>query len=212
MYFFVSLSVLLVLFPWSVLTYTHVEHRPGIAWPFGVRGGWSRDGVRMFPFQPAWWLEGQASCRLTWIVCGARMHCMSVCALREDDLFVFINMKFMVFVGWTERCILSCWFHWPDFINEVGTVEMDEERHEKLMWNVTVLGAAENVFPVWGWSFLGPSVCKEGTGYVLLSVLAIHSEMVSGVKVEITNSKEVRGKGPVKWNIKSVGSNVWERL
>ena len=89
---------------------------------------------------------------------------------------------------------------------------MDEERHEKLMWNVTVLGAAENVFPVWGWSFLGPSVCKEGTGQVLFSVLAIHSEMVSGVKVEITNSKEVRGKGPVKWNIKSVGSNVWERL
>lgn len=31
----------------------------------------------------------------------------------------------------------------------------------------------------------------EGTGCVLLSVLAIHSEMVSGVKVEITNCKEM---------------------
>ena len=71
-------------------------------------------------------------------------------------------------------------------------MEMDEERHEKLKWNVTVLGAAENVFPVWGWSFLGPGMCKEGTGYGLLSVLVIHSQMVSRVKVEITNCKEVK--------------------
>ena len=35
-------------------------------------------------------------------------------------------------------------------------------------------------------------MCKEGTGCVLLSVLAIHSEMVSGVKVEITNCKEMK--------------------
>lgn len=56
-------------------------------------------------------------------------------------------------------------------------------------------------------------MCKEGTGCVLLSVLAVHSEMVSGVKVEITNCKEMKeGKGPVKGNIQSVGSNAWERL
>lgn len=35
------------------------------------------------------------------------------------------------------------------------------------------------------------SWCVEGTGCVLLSVLAIHSEMVTGVKVEITNCKEM---------------------
>ena len=33
--------------------------------------------------------------------------------------------------------------------------------------------------------------CVEGTRCVLLSVLAIHSEIVSGVKVEITNCKEM---------------------
>lgn len=59
---------------------------------------------------------------------------MLVCALREDELFIFISIKFMVFAGRTERRSLSSWFHRPDFYNEVGTVEMDEERHEKLMW------------------------------------------------------------------------------
>lgn len=59
---------------------------------------------------------------------------MLVCALCEDELLVFINIKFMVFAGQTERCSLSSRFHRPEFINEVGTVEMDEERHEKLMW------------------------------------------------------------------------------
>lgn len=51
------------------------------------------------------------------------------------------------------------------------------------------LGAAENVFPV----RVGVSRarCVEGTRCVLLSVLAIHSEMVSRVKVEITNCKEM---------------------
>lgn len=71
---------------------------------------------------------------------------MLVYALREDELFIFINIKFMVFAGRTERCSLSSWFHRPDFINEVGTVEMDEERHEKLMWKVTIWGQQKMYF------------------------------------------------------------------
>lgn len=65
----------------------------------------------------------------------------------------------------------------------VKTVEMDKERHEKLMWNVTVWGQQEKCISCLEWAFLGLGVCKEGTGCVLLSVLEIHSEMVSGVKV-----------------------------
>ena len=41
--------------------YTHAEHRPGITWPSGVRGGWSSDRVRMLPFQrPGDWRDSPA--------------------------------------------------------------------------------------------------------------------------------------------------------
>lgn len=126
----------------------------GCVW--GMEQSWGEDA----PFSAGLVTGGTVCCRLTWIACGAHMCCMLVCALREDYLFVFINVKFMVFLGQTERCILSSWFHRPDFINEVGTVEMDEERHEKLMWNVTVWGQQKMYFLFRSGRFWG-SVCAR---------------------------------------------------
>lgn len=69
---------------------------------------------------------------------------------------------------------------------------MNDKRHQELMWMWIFWGAAEIYeLLIQEWAFLGQDVWQEGTGSILLSILEIHSEMVSGIKMERNKWKKM---------------------
>lgn len=119
------------------------------------------------------------------IICRPNVNCTFMCAVHEDDLISFINIRFMGLSGCTEKDAFQT-------VGSIGLILYMRQGLAKWMTKGTKNRCGCKYFGgqwkicsllIRGWAFLGQNVWQEGTGSVLLSMFEIISKMVRGVKL-----------------------------